>query len=223
MPWVVDEEACDVLRKFTRLKNRLEPYLTSQSIQGVVEQGHPVMRPMLLEYPNDKTSWFLDQQYMLGTDLLVAPVFGESEVDFYVPAGVFTNILTGLEVTGPAWVSERHSMSTLPVLLRPDAVMVVGKPGHTVVDNINERGYSVIVSRQISRAIRLTVSMRKGKTFDLDVEPVFENDSLVGLDISQTGGTSSFDVIVIGNGMGLDDESGLPKYSADKGACQVRW
>jgi alpha-glucosidase (family GH31 glycosyl hydrolase) len=201
----------------------MEPYFTSQSIQGVVEKGHPIMRPMLLEYPNDKTCWFLDQQYMLGSDLLVAPVFGESDVDFYVPSGVFTNILTGTEVSGPAWVSETHSMSSLPLLLRPDAALVIGKAGHSVLDNINKRGFTLVVSRQISKPLQLKTSLRADQVLSLDITPVMVDGGLVGYDIAHTGSKVNFDVLVIGSGKGLDSEKTLPNSLDNSQSCQIRW
>ena len=195
VPWVVDEEACDVLRKFTLLKHRLEPYLTTHSIDGVVNKGHPLMRPMLLEFPDDRTTWFLDQQYMFGPDLLVAPVFGESRVDYYVPEGTWTNVLTGDEVTGPAWVSEDHSMITLPLLLRPDAAIVIGRGGHTVLDNAS-KGFTVVVSRRCSTKT-IKVYTRKG-SFEVGIKAVEG-----GLEVTSDG---EFEVVVIGNGQGLEQE-----------------
>lgn len=201
----------------------MEPYFTSQSIQGVVGLGHPIMRPMLLEYPEDKTCWFLDQQYMLGSDILVAPVFGESVVDYYVPAGVFTNILTGVEVSGPAWVSESHSMATLPVLLRPDAALVIGKSEHSVLDRIDNRGFTVIVSRQITRSMQVTVSLRSNKTLSVDISPIFEGDLLVGLDVSSSERGIEFDVMVVGGSIGMDHEKGVLAVSTGDQPCRVQW
>lgn len=201
----------------------MEPYFTSQSIQGVVEQGHPIMRPMLLEYPADKTCWFLDQQYMLGTDLLVAPVFGESAVDYYVPAGVFTNILNGAEVAGPAWVSESHSMTSLPVLLRPEAALVIGKAEHSVRDRILSRGFTVVVSRQISKALNITISLRDNNKLSVDISPIMESDKLVGLEVSASESGVQFDVLVIGGGVGMDNDN-VPSVSNEgAGPCQIKW
>lgn len=210
MPWIVDEEACDVLRKFTHLKNRLEPYLTTHSITGVVEAGHPLMRPMFLEFPQDRTTWFLDQQYMLGPDLLVAPVFGQSHVDYYVPRGVWTNVLTGDEIAGPAWISEEHSMFTLPLLLRPDAALIIGKVGHSVLDSISNKGFTVIVSRQCTQQT-VTIRTRQGE-LQVDIEPTKD-----GVKVSSV--STDFDVILIGNGKGLDSGA----TAASNGQATVAW
>ena len=83
-----------------------------------------VMRAMLLEFPNDPTSAYLDRQYMLGDDLLVAPVLSaEGTVTFYVPDGTWRHLLTGEEVAGPGWVTQQHDVMSLPVLVRPGAVI----------------------------------------------------------------------------------------------------
>ncbi|ELP66518.1 alpha-xylosidase [Streptomyces turgidiscabies] len=123
VPWDYGEEAVEVTREFTLLKHRLAPYL-QRAAQQAHTTGVPVMRAMLLEFPDDPTAALLDRQYMLGDDLLVAPVFSDDgTVEYYVPEGTWTNILTGAVVTGPRWVRERHDFHTLPLLARPDSVI----------------------------------------------------------------------------------------------------
>ncbi|MYQ39629.1 alpha-D-xyloside xylohydrolase [Streptomyces sp. LamerLS-316] len=126
VPWEFGEEAVDVARTFTLLKHRLMPYL-----YGVAAEAHrtgvPMMRPMLAEFPGDPASRTLDRQYMLGPDLLVAPVFTEDgEVEYYVPEGTWTSLLTGERVTGPAWRHETHGFDSLPLLVRDGAVLPWG-------------------------------------------------------------------------------------------------
>jgi alpha-D-xyloside xylohydrolase len=121
VPWAFDEEAVDVTRHFAKLKQELMPYLLETAKQAH-EQGTPMMRPMLLEFPEDRTAWFVDGQYMLGPDLLVAPVFSASgEVEFYLPAGNWTNYFTGEHVTGGGWRSEKHDFMSLPLYVRENA------------------------------------------------------------------------------------------------------
>ncbi|GAB3673899.1 alpha-xylosidase [Angustibacter aerolatus] len=123
VPWAFDEEAVDVLRSFTRLKLELSPYLLAAADEAHRE-GVPVLRPMLLELPDDPTSALLDRQYLLGPDLLVAPVMSaDGDVTYYVPEGTWTHLLTGAEVTGPRWVTERYAFDALPLLVRPGAVL----------------------------------------------------------------------------------------------------
>jgi alpha-D-xyloside xylohydrolase len=125
VPWNYGEEAVDVTREFTLLKHRLAPYL-QRAAQQAHTTGVPVMRAMVLEFPDDPAAATLDRQYMLGDDLLVAPVLtDDGTVEYYVPEGTWTNVLTGAQVTGPRWARERHCFHTLPLLARPDSVIAL--------------------------------------------------------------------------------------------------
>jgi len=143
VPWAFDEEAVDVSRVFTRLKLSLMPYIGRLG-QDAHEQGLPVMRPMVLEFPDDPGAAAVATQYMLGESLLVAPVFTpDGEVDVYVPDGVWTSLLTGAQVTGPRWVKETHDVLSLPVYVRPDTVLPVGsrsdRPDYDWADGVTLR------------------------------------------------------------------------------------
>jgi alpha-D-xyloside xylohydrolase len=128
VPWLFDEEAVEVLRFFTKLKCRLMPYLFNAARQAH-EAGTPVMRAMLLEFPEDPASYTLDRQYMLGDSLLVAPVFTpDGTIDYYLPVGRWTNFLTGQVVEGGRWIREKHDYLSLPLMVRPNSVIAVG--GH---------------------------------------------------------------------------------------------
>ena len=127
VPWQYDDPvATDVLRRFTKLKHRLMPYLWTQAVEAH-ERGVPVMRAMHVEFPDDPACDTLDRQYMLGDRLLVAPVFSpDGTVDYYVPEGTWRNLLTQQEVNGPRWVRETHGPLTLPVLVRPGHALPIG-------------------------------------------------------------------------------------------------
>jgi len=123
VPWAFDEEAVEVTRVFSRLKLSLLPYLMRAGRQAH-ESGLPVMRPMPLAYPDDPAAAYLDRQYLLGDDLLVAPVFDATgDVDVYLPAGTWTPLLGGTPVTGPVWRRERHGFDSLPLYARAGAVL----------------------------------------------------------------------------------------------------
>jgi alpha-D-xyloside xylohydrolase len=140
VPWLFDEEAVDVLRFFTRLKCRLMPTLWGAAHEAH-ERGIPVMRPMPLEFPGDPACDTLDRQYMLGGALLVAPVFTpEGMVDYYLPAGRWTNFFTGAVVEGGRWVREQHGYLSLPLMARPNSVVAVGaeenRPDYDFADGV---------------------------------------------------------------------------------------
>ncbi|MFD0024611.1 alpha-xylosidase [Streptomyces sp. NPDC058382] len=148
VPWAFGDEAVDVTRKFTLLKHRLMPYLYGAAATAH-RTGVPMMRPMLLEFPDDPTTRMLDRQYMLGPDLLVAPVFTEDgQVEFYVPEGTWTSLLTGETVTGPVWRHETHGFDSLPILVRPGAVLPWGaddrRPDGDWLDGLTLRAFGPV-------------------------------------------------------------------------------
>ncbi len=143
VPWLFDEESVSVLRKFTHLKYTLMPYLYGAARQAHTE-GLPVMRPMMLGFPGDPAVTHLDRQYLLGGDLLVAPVFSEGgEVTFYVPAGSWTRFGTTEVLEGPGWVTETHGFDSVPLLVRPGAVIPLGartdRPDYDYRDGVTLR------------------------------------------------------------------------------------
>jgi alpha-D-xyloside xylohydrolase len=118
VPWNVDEESAEVCRFFAQLKVKLLPYILD-SAREASGKGIPVLRAMFLEFPNDPACAYLDRQYMLGPDLLVAPVFSEDgEVSYYLPEGEWTRLLTGETVKGGSWKKEKHDFLSLPLLVR---------------------------------------------------------------------------------------------------------
>jgi alpha-D-xyloside xylohydrolase len=126
VPWLFDEEAVDVLRSFTKLKCRLMPYIFAQAC-ATVATGLPMMRAMALEFPDDPATATLDRQYMLGENLLVAPVFDEGgRAAWYLPEGRWTHFLDGSVVAGPRWVGGSFDYFSLPLFARPGSVIAVG-------------------------------------------------------------------------------------------------
>jgi alpha-D-xyloside xylohydrolase len=126
VPWLFDEESVDVLRHFTALRLSLIPYLYSHCHEAH-EHGLPLMRPMLLEFPEDPTCRHLDRQYMLGSELLVAPVLDPAgNAEHYLPPGVWTDFWTGRRVTGGCWKCERYDYFHLPLYVREGSILPLG-------------------------------------------------------------------------------------------------
>lgn len=91
-----DEETLRHLGRMGRVHVALKPYLQALASENA-QRGMPMMRPMFLEFPGDRHSWTEDSQYMLGPDLLVAPVMKEGAVsrNVHLPAGAWIDFWTG--------------------------------------------------------------------------------------------------------------------------------
>ncbi|MFW5982097.1 MAG: alpha-xylosidase [Halanaerobiaceae bacterium] len=147
VPWLFDEEAVDVLRYFTKLKCSLMPYIYRAAYQAHCE-GIPVMRAMILEFDNQVGCDYLDRQYMLGDSLLVAPVFEENgDVSYYLPEGMWTNFMTGENVSGGRWITENHDFMSIPLLVRPNSIIAVGnedtKADYDFASNVSYELYNI--------------------------------------------------------------------------------
>ncbi len=126
VPWAYDDEACDVVRHFTELKCRLMPYLYRQAVTANAS-GTPIMRAMMLEFPDDPACDYLDRQYMLGDSLLVAPVFSEAgEVAFWLPEGRWTHLWHNDEQRGSRWLKQHHDFMSLPGYVRDNTLLALG-------------------------------------------------------------------------------------------------
>lgn len=157
VPWAYDDESVEVARYFTKLKHLLMPYLYHAAVEAH-EEGLPVMRAMLLEFPEDPTALFLDRQYMVGGSLLVAPVFDEEGwVEYYLPAGQWTHLLTGETVSGGGWRRERHSFLSLPLYVRGNSILAVGHseavPDYDYADGVELRIYALEDGGQAEAAV----------------------------------------------------------------------
>lgn len=87
------------------------------------------MRAMFLEFIGDRTTHYLDQQYMLGPSLLVAPVFvsDEEETEYYLPTGRWTSFYNPRRVVqGPTWIKEIVALDDIPLWVRQGSIILLG-------------------------------------------------------------------------------------------------
>ena len=175
VPWLFGEEAVDVLRFFTKMKNKLMPYIYSMSYKAT-KSGIPVMRPMLLEFEDDQTCKYLDLQYMFGDSLLVAPIFNDAgNANYYLPQGNWTNYISGQVSTGGRWIKEYHDYFSLPLMVRPNSIIPVGQndqvPDYDYAQNVELHVYQLD-----DTAAAVVYNMDGG--IDLSIEMKRSNDSI---------------------------------------------
>lgn len=110
-----------------------------------------MQRAMFIEFLNDRTAHTLDRQYMLGPNLLVAPVFvpeGE-ESEYYLPAGRWTSFFhPARTLTGPVWVKDVVPIDELPVWVRQGSVLClgprqVGRPDYEFAKDVEMHVYEL--------------------------------------------------------------------------------
>ena len=121
-PWEYGKDFLNAFREATEMKYRLMPYIYAQA-KVSSEQGLPMMRALFVEYPNDPGSWLVDDQYLFGSDILVAPLFESiSERDVYLPPGQWIDYQTGQSYQG-GWHKIKPGKMPIVMLVREGAVI----------------------------------------------------------------------------------------------------
>ena len=118
--WSFGEENTPILCKYLFLRERLRPYVR-QIMREAHETGAPVMRPLFYEFPQDKAAWQVEDCYMFGPDMLVAPVMepGVTQRRIYLPAGeTWKDAYTGQVYEGGQTVTVPAPIDIIPVMLR---------------------------------------------------------------------------------------------------------
>jgi alpha-D-xyloside xylohydrolase len=114
-PWAFDEAFVEDFRHAVELRYSLMPYIYAQAQQSSA-QGWPMLRALFLEYPEDPTSWLIEDEYLFGSDLLVAPMIeAGNDRQVYLPPGSWIDYQTGKVYRGAQWL--RIAAGRIPVIL----------------------------------------------------------------------------------------------------------
>jgi alpha-D-xyloside xylohydrolase len=99
-PWEFSDEFLDGFRLADEMRYKLMPYIYAQA-KECSNNGWPMMRALFVEFPDDAGSWLVDNEYLFGSDILVAPLFESvSSRDVYLPEGYWVDYQTGVEYSG---------------------------------------------------------------------------------------------------------------------------
>jgi alpha-D-xyloside xylohydrolase len=100
-PWLYGTNFMDKFRTIDELKYKLMPYVYAQA-KDSSDHGLPMVRALFIEYPNDPGSWLVDDEYLYGSSLLVAPLMHENETSraVYLPPGTWIDYQTGKAYAG---------------------------------------------------------------------------------------------------------------------------
>jgi alpha-glucosidase len=135
-PWSFGDRAEDISRKFIGLRYQLLPYIYKEFEQST-RTGLPLMRPLVLEFQHDSQTYWTQDEFLLGDDLLVAPVLEEGARvrRVYLPEGRWLHWGSDSVYVGPgsAWVEA--ALESMPIFLREGAVL----PTWPVMNHVGER------------------------------------------------------------------------------------
>lgn len=121
--WSYGEEAYEIFKKYMFMRERLKPYIT-ELMKAAHEKGTPPMRPLFYDFPEDKVAWNIDDEYMFGPDILVAPVLyaGLRDRSVYLPVGAqWKDVNTGGIYEGGQWIQCSASIDVIPLFAKNNA------------------------------------------------------------------------------------------------------
>lgn len=126
-----DDETLQVFRLYARLHTALKPYLYRYASIAHT-RGLPILRPLFLNYPDDGATYTLHDEYLVGDDLLVAPVLapGQTARTLYLPTGSWCHYWTGDRHTGPGWVTVPAPLHQIPLFIRAGAALQLPALAH---------------------------------------------------------------------------------------------
>jgi alpha-D-xyloside xylohydrolase len=181
-PWEFSAAFLEEYRRAAELKYRLMPYLYAQA-KDSSERGLPVLRALFVEHPDDAGSWLVEDEYLFGSDMLVAPLMeaGTSGRAVYLPPGRWIDYQTGKAYAG-GW----HDIAAGPlpavILVREGAALPHAKLAQST-DRIDWSALELVVFGDRAQASGLVclpadgtlhrvALSRKGDTFGLAADPL---------------------------------------------------
>jgi alpha-D-xyloside xylohydrolase len=125
--WSFGEEAYEIIKELLFLRERLKPYILEQMALAHTE-GTPPMRPLFFDFPQDETAWSIEDQFMFGPDILVAPVLHEGvrSRQVYLPANaIWTDAWAGETFDGGQQLTANAPLKRIPLYLRDNTTLPV--------------------------------------------------------------------------------------------------
>jgi alpha-D-xyloside xylohydrolase len=179
-PWEYNKSFNDAFRLADEMKYKLMPYIYAQAKQST-EKGLPMVRALFIEYPEDAGAWLVDNEYLFGSDILVAPMFENgTDRDVYLPGGQWIDYQTGKSYSA-GWHRIEAGIIPVVMLVRDGAVIPHIKLAQSTMEmdwskldlvaystGQKATGFVCLPSDNKLQPISLS---KKGNVFELDSDP----------------------------------------------------
>ena len=177
--WEQAESRC---RKLLQTRMRLLPYLYSAYME-YHDTGKPPARALVLDYPADRATWTIDDQYMLGPALMVAPLFtGETKRTVYLPKGDWYDFWTHAKHSGGQTVEIDKSVEEIPVFVKAGTLLPLAEPVECVRPDTQ---FAVTVQVVGTKPRKSVLYEDDGTTFD------FQKGKLNRIELNWNGETGT--------------------------------
>jgi alpha-glucosidase len=143
-PWRFGKYYEDIIRKYLKLRYRLLPFLYT-TLEEAHRTGVPLFRPLLLNYQEDENTYNLDDEFMIGKDLLVAPILKPDITRrlVYLPPGLWYDYWTNKKYQGGKVISVDAPLETVPMFVRGGSILPLGPEMNYVGEKALEPSFVV--------------------------------------------------------------------------------
>ncbi|RWZ54622.1 glycoside hydrolase family 31 protein [Halobacillus fulvus] len=190
-PWNIadrtgEDEVINVYRFYANLRMNLMPYLYQES-EKACQKGEPLMRALMLDFPEDERVAGIYDEYLFGESLLVAPVIEEGSIGrhVYLPEGKWVDLWADEVMQGPAYIHCESQVDEIPVYVRMNTALLLnvaesGELGSAVGNDISAY-HQPICRVYVETSFRQILTDHLGHTVKLDVE-VNDHETVVTVD-----------------------------------------
>ena len=128
-PWQFGEKIMDIYRKYVKLRYRWIPYIYDLFYEEE-RTGAPIMRPLVFHYEKDKAAQVCNDEFMLGSRILAAPVVnqGAEKRMVYLPEGIWYDYWTHEKLEGPVWFVREAPLDCCPIYVKAGSILPVMEP-----------------------------------------------------------------------------------------------
>src|SRR5437868_13026195 len=126
-PWRFGKYYEDIIRKYLKLRYRLLPFLYT-ALEEAHRTGVPLFRPLVLNYQTDSNTLNLDDEFMVGDDLLVTPILQPNQTSrmVYLPEGTWYDLHSGKKYSGGTMIRMDAPLEVVPVFIRGGSIIAEG-------------------------------------------------------------------------------------------------
>jgi alpha-glucosidase len=219
-PWMFGEETEKNCKAAIELKYQLFPYLYTYAREAY-DTGMPILRALLLEYPNDKETFEADEQFLFGKELLVAPVVGKSAVTkkIYLPEGEWIDFNDGQTLySGEKWITCKSPLNTIPIFVKKGSIVPMKPVMQYIGEKVNAPLYLHIYPALENQTASFTVYEDDGENLD------YKKDIFSKTNIACTSQKNEYSTEITTKNTGyepVEQRNFILKYHLDKEPKQV--
>lgn len=132
-PWMYGDETLDINRKYIQLRYKFLPYLYDLCYEESMT-GLPILRPLVMHYQDDKNTWECNDEYLVGSSILVAPVTqqGVRARLVYLPEGIWVDYWTGERIEGKRHILRDAPLDICPIYVKAGSILPTYEKMHSI-------------------------------------------------------------------------------------------